>query len=168
MSKFDVNSTGFLGFANVQDFLESFLGTSKWAYNGILAVIGAVTTFITGYMWNDPKAVWTLWILMAADWATGILKGILNKKFVSYKLWRMPLYYVATSFVIAISWWMSKSSNIFYILPSIVIAGFYSVYFTSMLENLGEVGLLPKGLTTLLKNRFGLKKLFKEEDKTEQ
>ena len=164
MRSFEEATTGFLGFAGVDDFFASLLGVKNWTINATVALLGAITTFITGYIFNDPTAIWTLWILMGADWATGIVKGAVNKRFVSYKLWRMPLYYVATSFVISISWWMSKSSAIFSILPSIVVTGFYSVYFVSMLENLGEIGLLPKTIVNLLKKRFGLKKLMEREE----
>lgn len=163
MRNFEEATTGFFGFVGADDFLNSLLGIKYWTVNAVFAILGALTTLITGYIWEDPNAIWTLWILMAADWTTGIIKGCTNKKFVSYKLWRMPLYYVATSFVISISWWMSKSSVVFSILPSIVIPGFYSVYFVSMFENLGEIGLLPKTIVTLLKKRFGLKKLMEKE-----
>lgn len=163
MSKYEDATSGFLGFVNVQDFFESFLGVKSWTVNAVVAAIGAVTSFIGGYMWNDPSAIWVLWILMGSDWLTGIAKSIVNKKFISYKLWRMPLYYIATSFVIAISWWISKSNIIFKPLPSIVICGFYSVYFISLLENLGEIGVLPKPIVALLKKKFGLKKLLDKD-----
>lgn len=167
MSKYEHATTGFLGFASGQDFVESFVGLKTWTTNAVIAFFGAVTTFVSGFMWDDPKAVYTLWVLMSADWATGILKGIINKKFTSYKLWRMPLYFVATSFVLAISWWVAKYSILFAPLPGIVIGGFFSVYFASILENLGELGLLPKPIVKLLKSKFGLKKLFDKETKTE-
>ena len=162
----------FLGFYSFSDFVSSLFRFSDWSLNAFAALIGVLTTFITGYMWDSPSAVWTLWSLMSADWATGIFKSWKNKSFVSYKLFRMPLYFVATSFIISISWWMAKGSMLFGLLPGLVMAGFYSVYFISILENLGEIGLLPKTLVKVLKERFGLKvivdKYFKqEEDKKE-
>jgi len=160
--------TGFIGFENMNDFINSFLGLKHWVTNGIIGMIGGLTSFIVDYMWDSPSAVYTLWTLMGADWLTGIIKGIINKKFVSYKLFRMPLYYVATSFVISIAWWMAKGNILFMPLPGIVMAGFYSVYFVSLLENLGEIGFLPKTMVAVLKNRFGLKKIvdkyFEKED----
>jgi hypothetical protein len=52
------------------------------------------------------------------------------------------------------------------------MAGFYSVYFISLLENLGEIGLLPKTLVKVLKEKFGLKviveKYFKKEEENKE
>jgi phage-related holin len=158
-------TTGFLGFSSVKDFSYSFVGAKSWIMNTALAVVGSVTTFIANYMWDDPKAVWLLWALMGADWATGIIKSKIKKRFVSYKLWRMPLYFVATAVVISLSWWLSKMYLVFHPLPAIVMCGFYSVYFISLLENLGESGFLPKPIVKLLKSKFGLKKLFPDEEK---
>jgi hypothetical protein len=100
----------FLGFYSFSDFVSSLFRFSDWSLNAFAALIGVLTTFITGYMWDSPSAVWTLWSLMSADWATGIFKSWKNKSFVSYKLFRMPLYFVAISFILSISWWMAKGS----------------------------------------------------------
>ena len=167
MSKFDQATTGFLGFSSPLDFMETLIGAKTWTTNAFVAFIGALTSFISGFVWDDPSAVYVLWTLMAADWATGIGKSIKLKKFSSYKLWRMPIYYVVTSFVLSISWWIAKSSVIFTPLPGLVMGGFYSVYFVSVLENLGELECLPKPIIQVLKSRFGLKKLFGKENKKE-
>ncbi len=74
-----------------------------------------------------------LWLLMLIDWITGIIKSIKAKSFVSYKLYRMPIYFVATTLVLSLSWWMSKQSILFTFLPGLVIGGFYSTYFISLL-----------------------------------
>jgi phage-related holin len=165
----DNATTGFLGFESIDDFTSSLFGIKHWLTNVMVGLVGGMTSFIVDYMWDTPSAVYTLWILMGADWLTGIIKGMINKRFVSYKLFRMPLYYVATSFVISISWWMAKGNILFTPLPGIVMAGFYSVYFVSLLENLGEIGFLPKPMVTMLKTRFGLKKVvdkyFEKEEK---
>jgi hypothetical protein len=52
---------------------------------------------------------------------------------------------------------MSKQSILFTFLPGLVIGGFYSTYFISLLENLGELEWLPKPIIKVLKTRFGLK-----------
>lgn len=155
--------TGFFGFEGLDDFFNSLLGTKTWVINSIIAVIGYVTTLIAGYMWDDPNAVYLLWSIMAVDYATGIYKSKKNNRFVSYKLWRMPLYFIATTVVLAFSWHMSRMYSVFYPLPSIAMCGFYSVYFVSVLENLGEAELLPEPIVKLLKSKFGLKKLFNSE-----
>lgn len=155
-------TTGFLGFESLHDFFTSLVGAKHFIINLLGAFIGAVTSFILDYMWDSQSAVYTLWILMLADWVTGIAKGCIKKRFVSFKIFRMPLYFIATSFLISISWWMAKGNGLFIFLPGLVMGGFYAVYFTSILENMGEVGLLPKSLVKVLRNKFGLKTIVKK------
>ncbi len=157
-------TTGFIGFTSPGDFLDSLVGINSWVINSFVAIAASLTSFITSYIWDDPMAVWTLWSLMMADWITGIVKGVVNKRFVSFKIWRMPLYFVATSYILHISWYMAKGNIVYTLLPGLVIGGFYSVYFVSLVENLGAIGLLPKRVAALLKSKFGLKKLFDKED----
>jgi phage-related holin len=160
-------STGFIGFTSPLDFLYSFIGAKTWFINLTVGFCAALTTFISNYIWDDPAAVFTLWSLMIADWVTGIAKSVVNKRFVSFKIWRMPLYFVATSYLLHISWGMAKGNILFTLLPGLVIGGFYSVYFISLLENLGEIGVLPKGLVTALKSKFGLQKLINKDKNKE-
>ena len=157
-------TTGFIGFSTPLDFFNSLIGFKSWTINGSTAFIAGLTSFVTNYIWDDSTAVFTLWSLMAADWITGIAKSFINKRFVSFKIWRMPLYFIATSYLLHIAWYMAKGNEIFTFLPGIVIGGFYSVYFVSLLENLGEINLLPKRLVSALKSRFGLKKLLDKEN----
>lgn len=156
--------TGFIGFSNPLDFIYSLAGIKTWAINASVAIAASLTSFVTNYIWDDPMAVFTLWSLMFTDWATGIIKAIVNKRFVSFKIWRMPLYFIATSYLLHISWGMAKGNILFTLLPGLIIGGFYSVYFISLLENLGEIGMLPKPLVRLLKAKFGLKKLIEKEN----
>lgn len=160
-------TTGFIGFTSPGDFLDSFIGTKTWMFNGSVAIVAGLTSFITQYIWDDPAAVYTLWSLMMADWVTGITKGIVTKRFVSFKIWRMPLYFVATAYILHISWRMAKGNIVYTWLPGLVIGGFYSVYFVSLLENLGAIGMLPKRLVKLLKSKFGLQKLFEKDEPKE-
>jgi hypothetical protein len=156
-------TSGFIGFSSPLDFFHSLVGAKNWVFNGFTAFIAGLASFVTNYIWDDSTAVFTLWSLMLADWATGIIKSCVNKRFVSFKIWRMPLYFVATSYILHISWYMAKGNAIFSFLPGIVIGGFYSVYFISLLENLGDINLLPKKLVSVLKSKFGLKKLLDKE-----
>ena len=145
------------GFESMSDFLTSVFRPSDWDLNFAGASIAGVGTFITGYIWDSSSAIYTLWALMAFDWATGIWAAIKQKEFVSWKLFRMPLYYFFTTVVLSLSYWISKSSLLFVLLPSAVYGGFISVYFISLLENLSAVGMLPAKLAKALKARFGLK-----------
>jgi phage-related holin len=155
------------GFTSIEDFMESCFRFNNWILNSVGATTASLSTFITGYMWDTEAAVWTLWILMGADWATGILKSVKAKKFVSYKIFRMPAYYLITSFLIAISWHMAKNSIIFVPLPAIVLGGFYAVYFSSLLENLAELEILPKPVIKILK-KFGMKVIMQKYFNTEE
>ena len=156
------NSTSFLGFESIPDFLDSLFRFKHWSLNTTIALCGALTTFVTGYMWDTASAVYTLWALMGADWATGIYKSMKKGEFNSYRLFRMPVYYVATSFILSICWWIEKSNVLFFFLPSVIMAGFYGVYLTSFFENCGEIGLLPKPLVSILRKKFGLQALIKK------
>lgn len=158
----------FFGFFSAKDFLTSLTGAKTYLFNSYAAIFAALTSFITSYIWDSPQAVYTLWILMCGDWITGIYKSFKNKSFVSYKVYRMPLYFFATSFVLSMSWNLAKHNWVFVPLPGMVYGGFCSVYFFSLLENLGELGYLPKSLVSLLQQRFGLKVLFDKFDKKEQ
>lgn len=160
-------SSGFIGFTSPLDFFYSLVGAKTWFINLTVGICGALTSFVSNYIWNDPAAVFTLWSLMLADWGTGIAKSIINKRFVSFKIWRMPLYFVTTSYILHISWGMAKGNMLFTILPGLVITGFYSVYFVSLLENLGEIGVLPKNLVIALKTKFGLQKLINKDKNKE-
>jgi len=155
------------GFSSGSDFLSSLFGAKWGVVNSIPGFLLGLTSFITGYVYESAETVYLLWILMAFDWATGLLKSFKTKSFVSYKLFRMPIYYVATTLILSLSWWLSKNSFLFIPIPGIVIGGFYSVYFISMLENLGELEWLPKSIVKVLKNKFGLKAIVDKFDKNE-
>lgn len=156
-----------MGFTGVNDFLNSLFGAKYADLNIMAVIITTLTSIITSYMWDDYNAVITLWLLMGADWLTGIIKAMKLKQFVSNKLYRMPLFFVTTSAVISFSWWIAKTSTLFYLLPSVVMGGFLSVYFVSLLENLGELDLLPKNMVKVLRNKFGLKALMEKLDHSE-
>lgn len=155
----------FFGFYSVSDFLVSFFGLKYGFINLIIGGILTISSFITGWIYDDAGAVYTLWVLMFADWGTGIYKAIKQKTFTSSRLFRMPLYFLSTTFLLAISWHIGKSQYIFQIISSFILGGFYSVYLISLIENLGELNLLPKRMVNALKNRFGFKAFLDKTDK---
>jgi phage-related holin len=149
----------FLGFDSVLDFAYSLFGLKTPVFNFIMAVLFGISGFVTNYVYDSFEAVYLLWILMFIDWITGVLKSMKLKSFVSHRLYRMPLYFLATTVILALGWNMAKYSIVFIPVPGFIIGGFYSVYFISILENLGELELLPKSMVKALKSRFGLKNL---------
>jgi phage-related holin len=155
----------FFGFYSVGDFLTSLFGLTHPFINALSGLVLVLTSFITGWIYEEPASVYTLWALMFADWGTGIYKSFKLKTFTSSRLFRMPLYFVSTTFVLAISWHIGQAQYIFQVVPSFVLGGFYSVYLISLIENLGELNLLPKRLVSALKNRFGFKAFLDKMDK---
>lgn len=158
-------SQNFFGFTSITDFIESFLRLKHWSFNATVAIFGVLTSFITGYMWENASDVYFLYFLMLGDWVTGVSKSIIKKEFESYRLFRMPLYFAAVSVVLSCAWWMNRGSYLFFFLPGLTLTGFYAVYFTSLLENLGELGLLPKSLVSILRKKLGLKALIEKISK---
>ena len=152
------------GFSSGSDFLSSLFGAKWGIVNSIPGFLLGLTSFITGYVYESAETVYLLWILMAFDWATGIIKSMKAKNFVSYKIMRMPIYFIATTLILSLGWWMSKQSFLFTPLPGLVIGGFMSTYFISMLENLGELEWLPKPIIKALKSKFGLKSIIDKFD----
>ena len=162
-----MNKHNFLGFDSISDFLNSLVGYKDACIHFIPAIIFAVTTFITGYIFDSASTVYTLWALILVDWITGVWKSINAKVFVSYRLFRAPIILFTSTLILSLGWHMSKSNVLFYILPSILTGGFMSVFFVSIIENLGQLGFLPKSLVSLLKKKVGLKTLFESDKKKE-
>lgn len=155
----------FFGFTSVQDFGVSLFGLKTPIVNFGIGLVYSLSAFIAGWVYNEPSAIYTLWVLMLADWITGIIKSCKNKTFTSSRLFRMPLYFLATTFVISISWNIANNHILFTLVPSFILGGFYSVYLVSLIENLGELNLLPKRMVNALKNRFGFKSFLDKVDK---
>ena len=159
------NNKDFLGFEDISDFVTSTLGMKSPLINTAGAIIAVASSFITDYMWDSYQAVYVLWFLMALDWITGLGYAIKSKTYWSRKNFRMPLYFIATSILLSISWHLAKFNVFFYPLPSVVYGGFCAVYLSSLVENAGKLGWLPQALADVIANRFGLKELLKQKKK---
>lgn len=145
--------------------MVSLFGIKQLTFHACISLLFTGITEIVGiYIWGTPTAIYTLWFLMLLDYFTGIAKAICNKEFVSFKLWRMPLYFISTTLLLSLAFWMAKANFLFVVLPPMVMGGFLSVYFVSLLENLGELELLPKPLIEALKSKFGLKALLEKHN----
>ena len=156
----------FLGFESFRDFITSTLGMNSPLINSIGALIALLSSFITDYMWDSYEAVYVLWLLMALDWFTGLSYAIKSKTYWSRKNFRMPIYFIATSVLLSLSWHLSHVNVFFYPLPSLVYGGFCAVYLSSLMENTGKLGWLPLPLSNLIAKRFGLKELVKKKGTT--
>ena len=159
-------NSNFLGFENLTDFITSQFGLGNVHIHTLfIAVCGAITTFVGSWVFANPVSIFVLWVLMLVDYITGIGKAIIKNEFCSHKMFRMPIYYIVTTGLLSLTFWMSAGSALFILLPTIVLSMFYSIYFVSLLENLGELELLPKPMINILKSRFGLKAIIDKYDK---
>lgn len=160
------SAAGLFGFESMTDFVKSLFGVQYSLLVTPASVIGGVSYFITKYVWDSPEAIYTLWALMVADWITGIAKSVRMNRFDVARIFRIPIYFIATSFLIGISWNMEKSNALFGFLPGMVFIGFCSVYFISVVQNLVYLNLLPKELASLIERRASLKSLLKRNEKS--
>lgn len=152
----------FLGFTDMNDFLTSLFSPKTALIQVGAAGVATITSFITDYVWDSYTAVYVLWGLMIVDWFTGLAYAIKSKTYWSRKNWRMPIYFVVTSILLSISWWLSKSNVFFKPLPSVVYGGFCAVYLSSWVENLGKLGWIPEPIAKVVGSRFGFKELMKK------
>jgi hypothetical protein len=155
------NNKDFFGFESMEDFITSLLGTKTAVINTIGAAIAVTSSFLTDYVWDSYQAIYVLWILMAGDWITGLTYAIKSNTYWSRKNFRMPIYYVATTSIISLSWWLAKMNVMFYPLPSLVYGGFCAVYLSSLVENTGKLEWIPKQIAEVIGKRFGLKEFLK-------
>lgn len=153
----------FLGFETIPDFFTSIIGMKTPIVNTIGAIAAVISSFITDYMWDSYQAIYVLWFLMSCDWISGLAYAIKSKTYWSRKNFRMPIYFVVTSVLLSLSWHLAKGNVFFYPLPSVVYGGFCAVYLSSLVENTGKLGWLPKPLADAIANRFGLKELLKRK-----
>jgi len=158
----------FLGFTDMNDFLTSLFSPKTFLVQLGGVGIASITTFLTDYVWNSAEAIYLLWILMLVDWFTGLTYAIKSKTYWSRKNFRMPIYFICTSFLIGVSWWLSKFSIAFTYLPAIVYGGFCAVYLSSWVENMGKLEWIPEPIAKVVAKRFGLKELLKKFDRAEK
>lgn len=158
-----------MGFSSFSDFAATLLGTSHIKINFFVGFIAATTSLITGFIYDSEIAVYTLWALYLADFASGVAAAWYKNTLRSSRLPRIIVNIVAMTMLLSISWWMAKSSQLFFFLPGLVIGGAYTTLFISLIENLSILEILPAGLERLIKKKFGLGALEKKmlgEDET--
>lgn len=161
------NNFTIMGFESLADFATTFFGLAHFKTNLVVIGIAATTSFITGYIYDDHIAVYVLWALYMADFFSGIAAALYTGTLRSARLPRILVNIVGMTMLLSMTWWMAKGSEIFYLLPALVVGGAYSTLFISLIENLSKLEILPPGIQRIVQRRFGLggieKKLFGDD-----
>ena len=133
-----------LGFNNINDFILSAFGFKK--INLLFATAGALSSFLTSYVYNDAGAVLFLIGMIGLDGITGVLKALKSKSFVSNKVPRILVTMVVYILLLSVSWNASIYHPLFSFLPGLVYFTLVSQQIVSVMENLSEMGLIKSGL----------------------
>jgi phage-related holin len=149
-----------LGYESANDLLNSVFGLKLSAINFMASILGILTTFITSYIYDDAKAVYTLLSLIILDSFTGILKALKNKTFSSSRLPRILVIMVIYMSLLGIGWNLSKVSDFYYWIPSALYFGFVTTLVVSIIENLNQLGLISDSVYNVIKNKIDLLQKF--------
>lgn len=135
-----------VGFIDGNDFFSTLLGTASSKIVGLMALIGGVISGLSGYVYSDKTAVYTLAFLLLSDAITGVANAFYHKTFTSARLPRVLGVAVSYFLLLAVSTQAARFNEALTFLPGSLYLGFTTVILVSLIENLGEMGLLPKGL----------------------
>lgn len=140
------NNKLFLGFTCMSDFWQTLSGWKYSAINFLMAFCGAITGFITTYIYDDAKAVYFMAFLVGVDFLTGVFKAMKKGNFTSSRLPRAFVILLAYSLLLCMGWQASKYSVLFIWLPGLIYGGLISTLLVSTIENLYLLGLIKKDL----------------------
>jgi phage-related holin len=163
-----VLNNNMFGYESLTDFGTSLI-KSKAILLAVFPAFGMlIHSFITGYVYSSAEPIYIMWILLLLDWVSGIAKAMYFKEFVSSKLLRTPIKILVYSAVMGIAWQMGQHLSVFTYLPIILLSLFYADSFFSLLENFGELKLIPKPIIYVLKEKFGIKAIINRFDTSEK
>lgn len=143
-----------LGFFSWHELFDKIIGLKQLVFNGCIATIAVITTFINDYVWNDAKAIYFMLFLISFDAMTGISKSIKNKTFSSARLPRILVIMVVYTTLLAMSWNISKFSQFYNWLPGALYGGFMATLIVSIFENLHELKIVPDRIYSLVKAKL--------------
>ena len=133
-----------LGYESVPDLLSSIFGLKVSGANLIFSSAGAVTAFITTYIYDDAHAVYVLVGFIFLDAITGILRAIKQKKFSSSKLPRILVIMICYLTLLSLGWNLAQVHDIFSWVPGALYFGFITTLCISIMENLYELGVISE------------------------
>jgi len=157
------NNTTILGYDSMSDFLHTNLGFASMKWNTIGAALMVLTSFISGYIYNDAQAVYFLLFALSVDGITGTWVAIKQNRFSSARLPRVLLTMVFYCLLLSLSWNAAKFNAIFYFLPGIIYGGLMTTILVSVFENVYWLGYLPKSIFVVLKQRLRINKILESE-----
>ncbi len=119
-------------------------GDKEYIYiNLIASVIASFYTYISSHIYDNPLAIHALLLAYILDFLSALYKCKVNGvKIKSGMLPRFIYHLVFISGLLTFSWYLSKTNLMFYFLPSLIYGGCMSQQLLSILENLGEAGVI--------------------------
>lgn len=149
-----------LGYTNFKELMISAFGLNQPLPNIIGASIAGLSTFITHYIYNDARAIYTLIAIILLDAITGITRAVKQNKFSSARLPRILVIMILYTGLLAIGWNLSKVSVVYAWLPGVLYGGFVTTLIISIFENAHQIGLIPDNIYYYLKNKIALLQSF--------
>ncbi len=149
-----------LGYENSKELLNSAFGLKQIPINLIGVLITTISTFITNYVWDDARAVYTLIGIILIDAITGISRAIKSHTFSSAKLPRILVIIIVYTGMLSIGWNLSKVSQFYSWIPAVLYGGFVMTLLVSIFENMHELKLIPDNLYFYIKNKIELLQSF--------
>ncbi len=157
-----------LGYKSLADFFTTSFGLKNPVVNFLGAAIATIGSFITQYVYDDAGAVYFLLFMIVVDAITGIWKSIKFKTFGSSRLPRILITMLLYCVLLAIGWNAAKYSSFYFWLPSALYGGFIAVLLISIIENLYQLGYVPKAIYEVIKEKLSIRKIFKLGEKKEK
>ncbi len=144
------------GFSSIKDLIKSAFGLDHFQTNTIIASIGAISTFITSYIYDDAQAIYVLLGMILFDSMTGILKAFKNNTFSSAKLPRILVIMVLYVSLLSLGWNLAKVDDLFSWLPGTLYFGFISTLVISIIENLHALNIISDEIYGHMKKKMKL------------
>ncbi len=118
------------------------------------ALIGFISTFITGYIYETAGAIYFLLFLLGCDLLTAVMRSIKDKSFSSRRLPRIFVTMISYCLCLSIGFNAAKFSPLLNFLPSTLLFAFYSVLIVSIFENLVQLKILPAKIFKNILNKI--------------
>lgn len=144
------------GYSSFGDLFRSAFGTEHLHSNMIMASLGAIISFITSYIYDDPQAIFVLIGMIAFDSVTGIMKAFKNGTFSSAKLPRILVIMLVYVSLLSLGWNLAKVDDLFNWVPGTLYFGFITTLVISIIENLHQLNIISDNMYKFMKKKMAL------------